>query len=695
MTDNSPRVPLPKKMAPSPIPPRRPSSATSGTQQPKIVLTAISSGPSPKGSPPTYSRSSSPEFGVTQESFQDDDLPTNISTEEQLACLPDFCLSGNKERPLRHVNEKGDISTYALQPMLYSVIFILLVELLERFAFYGIQYTQTSFLTGAYNHNWNAGMTAVGASSYVSVSTAVAYTMPFVGAYLADALMGDYVAILFGAVALYLPGIILIMLSTVPYLLGDTFNQAAMAVGLLFLWPTGTGVVKSIVNVFGAKQFHPLLQSSLIESYYVNFYMCINIGALIGGIIVPIIAQSDVTLAYSYPVGMMCIGVTLFLMGTKRYVTTLPSGELFASKPKSSSSGTNDNNAIGLGTVLRISLLIVPFNIAYSQMATTFIVQGTVMKKAFGFIDAASMNNADAVAVLFFGYVVGTYVYPALSNRGIKIPTTYKFAFGSALGVLSVAWAIFMEYKIRATYHATGEKVNIMWQSVAYVLIGAGEIFAVSAAYEAAFTAAPPDSKVLASAVNLFCVGGLPNVLCIILYQACQSWFQNARGSPSIHRLEDYVTARVDLYFYVLLAVSILGVVINVIPSVKDYVTTVEEKATEMVKTPVMKRPVRHQRKPSTEYSSDEESPLLRVKRHQAYLKYGSGPVLYKQGSMRAGPAMSQRAQKKEKKVKKSLLGKLYRIRPTRPRVVTNADGQPMTAGTLTGAKAIKRQDSL
>jgi POT family proton-dependent oligopeptide transporter len=250
--------------------PASPGPSRAGQQ--KVLLTAISSGPSPKPSPSTYSRQSSPEYGTSQEQFTDDDLPTNISTVEQLPSLPDFCLSGNKERPLLHVNEKGDTSTYALQPMFYSVIFILLVELLERFSFYGIQYTQTSYLTGAYNHSWNAGMTAVGASSYVSIATAVAYTMPFVGAYLADSLMGDYFAILFGALVLYLPGLVVIMLSTVPYLLGDTFNKAALSFGLLFLWPTGTGVVKSIVNVFGAKQFHPLLQSSLIESYYVNFY---------------------------------------------------------------------------------------------------------------------------------------------------------------------------------------------------------------------------------------------------------------------------------------------------------------------------------------------------------------------------------------------------------------------------------------
>lgn len=421
--------------------------------------------------------------------------------------------------------------------------------------------------------------------------------------------------------------------------------------------------------------------------------MCINIGALIGGIVVPIVAQVDVSLAYSYPVGMLCLAVMLFLLGTRRYVINRPTGDLFTSKPKVSS-----QDSTSLGPVFRISLLTIPFNIAYSQMATTFIVQGTVMEKAFGFIDAASMNNADALSVLFFGYVVGTYLYPTLANRGIKIPTTYKFAFGSFLGVLAIAWAIFMEYKIRTTFATTGQKVSILWQSVAYILIGAGEIFAVSAAYEAAFNVAPPEKKVLASAVNLFCVGGIPNVLCILLYQSCRAWFKNQRGTPSINRLEDYVTTRIDKYFIVLLGLAVMGVALNLLPMVQSFVEGVEEKATEMIKTPIMKRPSPHRRKPSLDYSSDEESPLLRLQRHQAYLKYGSGPVLYKSGSMRAGPSMSQRglnAEKKEKKVKKSMLGKLYRIKHKIARVVTSSDGKPLTAGSLTPGQPIQRQDSL
>lgn len=677
----------------------------------------------------------------------DDNLPTNVCTEEQLSSLPDVCLSGNKIRPLRHVNEQGDVSTYALRPMFYSVIFILLVELLERFSFYGVNYTQTSFLTGAYNEDWNAGMSAIGASSYVSISTAVAYSMPFVGAFLADNVLGDYWSILVGNIFFYIPGLLLILLSTVPHLLGDTFNDTALSIGLLGLWPMGTGIVKSIVNVFGAKQvrdekmngerdrngekplaactqnqtkltfcalqFHPLLQSSLIESYYVSFYMCINVGALVGGVVVPVVAQYDVTLAYTYPMAMLCIGVLLFLLGTPRYVRHRPAGDFFTAIKRKAAGLTPrfgrkkvlppmedppEGPTIPLTTIFRISALIIPFNIAYSQMATTFIVQGTVMEKGFGIIDASTMNNADAIAVLFFGHMVGSHFYPFLARREIKIPTTYKFAIGSTLGTLAIGWALFIEYLIHSKFNSSGEKVNILWQSLAYILIGAGEIFAVSAAYEIAFTASAPETKAVASALNLFCVGGIPNVLCIFLYNTCRGWFRTSKGTTSIHRIEDYATAEVYKYFLVLFGIALLGIIVNVLPATKHFVASIEEQATEMIKTPVMrkrpKRAFRTHTSSSTDTSptSDEESPLLRAKRHQAYLKYGSGPVLHKSGSMRAGPSLGNKDKDKKKKaINKNQVGKLYRIAPSassRPNVVMAADGKPMKAGNLVaGAK--------
>jgi len=152
------------------------------------------------------------------------------------------------------------------------------------------------------------------------------------------------------------------------------------------------------------------------------------------------------------------------------------------------------------------------------------------MHKAFGFVDAATMNGLDPISVLIFGNLTGNIIYPALAKRDIKLPTTYKFAIGSSLGVLAVIWAMLVEHWIHVAYHEhDGQSLCILWQAPSYVLIGWGEIFAVSAAYEVAFTASSPETKALASALNIFCVGGIPNFICIFLYQVCQGWFRNSR----------------------------------------------------------------------------------------------------------------------------------------------------------------------
>ena len=99
----------------------------------------------------------------------------------------------------------------------------------------------------------------------------MAYSTPLLGAILSDTLLGDYRSILVGCLCFYIPGLLLIDLTTVPYLLGEEFNTDAFVFALLVLWPIGTGTLKSVINVFGARQHHPILQSSLIESFYVRY----------------------------------------------------------------------------------------------------------------------------------------------------------------------------------------------------------------------------------------------------------------------------------------------------------------------------------------------------------------------------------------------------------------------------------------
>ena len=111
---------------------------------------------------------------------------------------------------------------------------------------------------------------------------------------------------------------------TPPHVLRFKNLGTVLSAGLLALTPIGTGFIKPIVNVFGAKQFHPLLQSTLVETYYVNFYVAINIGALVGGIAVPIAAGYSMVAAYSIPFVSMFLGYVHFLSMSKRFVKIAP-----------------------------------------------------------------------------------------------------------------------------------------------------------------------------------------------------------------------------------------------------------------------------------------------------------------------------------------------------------------------------------
>jgi POT family proton-dependent oligopeptide transporter len=293
------------------------------------------------------------------------ELPGDVSTHEQLSLIPEECLSNNTIRPLLHTDAQGNSYTYSLNPLYYSVFLILILELLERFSFYGLYMSQTNYLTGSYDENWNADMSSMEAASLVSLSTAVAYTVPFLGGLLADGYLGDYKTILLGTVIFYLPGLFLIASSTTPnwWLGRDEFNVKAYKMALLFFWPIGTGIVKSVVNVFGARQYHPVLQRSMIESFYVRFYMVINVGAVAGCIIIPVVARSSITVAYTIPFVLLLVAVSFFMMGSNRYVIVAPGGETSGVQVRRGTSDEmNEKDKASFVDVAKICMLIVPFN---------------------------------------------------------------------------------------------------------------------------------------------------------------------------------------------------------------------------------------------------------------------------------------------------------------------------------------------
>lgn len=169
-------------------------------------------------------------------------------------------------------------------------------------------------------------------------------------------------------------------------------------------------------------------------------------------------------------------------------------------------------------------------------------------------------------------------------------------------------------------------------------------------------------------------------MICIGLYQACEPWFRNNKGTTKISKIHEYTTSHVSNYFWVLFLISLAGVAVNVLPSVRAFVESIEEKASDMIRTP--KTPIRP---PKRVPEPDEETTMLKIKRHQYYLKYGSGPSLYKHGSMRAGPTMSHTvgAKPSQSHLKRTTLSKLYQSNPQVPVVAAlmGPDGQRIALG--------------
>ena len=259
-------------------------------------------------------------------------FPSDVHRKEDLTTLPEEFLSTRDDdghdggrRPLKNIDiADGSTHLYALDPLWYSVFLILLVEGMERFTWTGTVVTQLPYLEGQYSPDWNAGMTPTQAGSLKSTEFAIAFAAPFLGGIVADGWVGDYWGILLGTALLYIPGLVLQSLTTFPGVLGQEFNSTAAHVAMLGLIPIGTGFIKSLVNVFGAKQYHPVLQATQVESYYVKFYMFIVGGALVGGIVLPIVAQYNIHAAYTIPPVMMTLALLTFLSGSHRYVKPKP-----------------------------------------------------------------------------------------------------------------------------------------------------------------------------------------------------------------------------------------------------------------------------------------------------------------------------------------------------------------------------------
>ncbi|KAG8363708.1 hypothetical protein BUALT_Bualt19G0050500 [Buddleja alternifolia] len=203
-----------------------------------------------------------------------------------------------------------------------SAIFIIFVEVAERFAYYGVAGNLFMYLTKV------LGQPTATAAKNVNTWQGVSAIFPVVGGFLADSYLGRFKTILLSS-TIYLIGLVLltIAVSGVPPPLRQTVFFIA-----LYILAFGEGGHKPCVQTFAADQFDEnLAEEKVTKSSFFNWwYVGIVFGAT-SAVLVVIYVEDYVgwNIGFGMLVVAMAAALIVFLIGSRTYRRQAPVGSPF------------------------------------------------------------------------------------------------------------------------------------------------------------------------------------------------------------------------------------------------------------------------------------------------------------------------------------------------------------------------------
>jgi len=195
------------------------------------------------------------------------------------------------------------------------VKYIIVNELCERFAYYGLRAALVTYLTDS-----SIDLSERDAIAVFSYFTAAAYFTPMLGGFISDTYWGRYRTILVFSL-IYCCGCLSLALSSLQPSLSGAL------VGLCFI-ALGTGGIKPCVSTFGADQFPSSASEDELSYYFHVFYIAINIGSIASFLIVPVLKRSSVgfAAAFGLPALLLLLATAVFFSARNIYVKVPPQG---------------------------------------------------------------------------------------------------------------------------------------------------------------------------------------------------------------------------------------------------------------------------------------------------------------------------------------------------------------------------------
>ncbi|EUC39179.1 hypothetical protein COCCADRAFT_31902 [Bipolaris zeicola 26-R-13] len=433
---------------------------------------------------------------------------------------------------------------------------VAIVELCERFAYYGLSGPFQNYIANGYNDANGLpgalGLKQSGATAMTNFFQFWCYLTPLFGAIVADQYLGKYATIKWFSL-IYMGGITILFLTSLPWAIRSGAAFPGLVVAMLIIG-LGTGGIKSNVSPLIAEQvrsnrpFVKTLPSGkkvvvdpelTVQRIYMVFYMCINVGSISAIATTMLELHVGFWGAYLLPLIMFCVGYVILVRGKKQYIIKPPQGGVIGNcfralyiaarnggdlnKAKASAQGHgrlksrvtwDDKFVEELKTALvacKVFLFFPIYWVTFSQMLNNFISQAGQME--LHGLPNDILPNIDPITIIILIPLMDRFIYPFIRTRlHLAFQPIMRISLGFLVAALAMLYAGILQTYIYAAppcYYSPsncnagkiGEgrfkpnEIHVAWQAPAYVLVALSEILASITGLELAYAKAPENMK--------------------------------------------------------------------------------------------------------------------------------------------------------------------------------------------------------
>ena len=335
------------------------------------------------------------------------------------------------------------------------------VEMWERFSFYGMRAFLTLFLIStAGGFGWSKEQ----ASHLYGWYQGLVYLTPLFGGYLADRLIGTHRSIIIGGIVIAAGHFCLAVPARPTFFLG------------LALIIIGTGFFKSNISTMVGQLYSE--KDRRRDAAFTIFYMGINLGASMGQIVCPKLAD-----AFNWHIGFsaagfgMVLGLVVYLLLKRRFLGTIgdiPARQVHAAEKTSlAKQPLTALEKQGIAAIAVLAFFNIFFWMAFEQAGSsmTFFAEERTRRMFLGLnFLAPYFQSVNSISVILLAPVFA-WMWTRLEARGRAPSTPVRFAMG-----LFLLGSGFIVLVVGARISDSGIRVSPLWLIATYVLHTCGEL---------------------------------------------------------------------------------------------------------------------------------------------------------------------------------------------------------------------------